>query len=389
MLERILSDQFLRKLDSIEYGRLTLTTPSGVRYEFEGSEPGVHANMQLNRWSALSNIMIKGDVGLADGYYRGAWDTDNLNNLIQFGVSNSSKLEHFISGNRVVNALVGFSYKMRLNTLQGSKRNIQEHYDLGNEFYKLWLDSSMTYSSAIFDDKDAKQSLEHAQANKYQRIVERLDRPTGNILEVGCGWGGFIEHAVTRGDHHVKGITLSNEQHQYAQQRLSNFDSDVVLEDYRHQNGKYDSIVSIEMFEAVGEKFWPIYFSKLASLLNRSGKAVIQTITIDDSSFDTYRKSSDCIRSYIFPGGMLPSKQRFSEEASRAGLKITDRYDFGQDYARTLEVWLHNFDRVSDKLLTLGFDDAFMRIWRFYLGICIAGFKTGKTDVMQVELQHV
>jgi cyclopropane-fatty-acyl-phospholipid synthase len=277
------------------------------------------------------------------------------------------------------------SYLLKLNSLKGSKKNIHAHYDLGNEFYKLWLDPTMTYSAAIY--KDQNETLEQAQHNKYDRIVDCLDQKSGSLLEVGCGWGGFAERAQDKGDFGIKGITLSEEQHDYARDRLGQ-KADIVLEDYRHQNGKFDNLVSIEMFEAVGERYWPTYFNKIGDLLSKNGKAVIQTITMNEHDFPRYRRGGDFIRSYIFPGGMLPSPSRFREEAEKVGLKAGNEFYFGQDYATTLEHWLKDFEAKRDEVKALGFDDGFIRLWRFYLAACVAGFRTGRTDVMQVELAH-
>ena len=243
----------------------------------------------------------------------------------------------------------------------------------------------MSYSSALF--RHDGESLEQAQYRKYDRMLERLGTNSGSLLEVGCGWGGLAERAITQNDFDVKGITLSEEQHAYAQQRLGD-DATIALEDYRSQDGKYDHIISIEMFEAVGEKFWPVYFNKLQSLLKHKGKAVIQTITIGEPFFERYRRGGDMLRSFIFPGGMLPSPTRFAEEASRAGLRVTDQFAFGKDYALTLKHWLKRFEESLPQIRLLGFDESFIRVWRFYLAVCIAGFASGRTDVMQMELQH-
>ena len=243
----------------------------------------------------------------------------------------------------------------------------------------------MTYSAAIY--KDQNETLEQAQHNKYDRIVDCLNQNSGSLLEVGCGWGGFAERAQDKGDFGIKGITLSEEQHDYARDRLGQ-KANIVLEDYRHQNGKFDNLVSIEMFEAVGERYWPTYFNKIGDLLSKNGKAVIQTITMNEHDFPRYRRGGDFIRSYIFPGGMLPSPSRFREEAEKAGLKAGNESYFGQDYATTLEHWLKDFEAKRDEVKALGFDDGFIRLWRFYLAACVAGFRTGRTDVMQVELAH-
>lgn len=330
-------------------------------------------------------MVRKGDIGFAEDYRAGNWETDNLTSLTTLGLVNRRALDRLVTGSNLSRTLSMLSYLLRLNSLKGSKKNIHAHYDLGNDFYKLWLDPSMTYSAAIF--KDQSESLEQAQNNKYDRILDCLNQDSGSLLEVGCGWGGFADRAQDQGDFNLKGVTLSEEQHDYARNRLGK-KANIVLEDYRHQEGKYDNIVSIEMFEAVGERYWPTYFSKIGKLLNKNGKAVIQTITMNEKDFPRYRRGGDFIRSYIFPGGMLPSPSKFKEEADKVGLKSGNEFYFGQDYAHTLEHWLRDFDQKKDQVKDLGFDDGFIRLWRFYLAACIAGFRTGRTDVMQVELSH-
>ncbi len=385
MFAKIASNQLFRRLENLDTGTLKLVTPDGKTRIFEGKNPGQHANMELRDWRVVSNLIRKGDIGLAEDYRAGNWETDDLTALTTLGLINKRTLENVVTGNNLYRTLSVLSYLLRLNSLKGSKKNIHAHYDLGNDFYQLWLDPSMTYSSAIF--KDQSEPLEQAQYNKYDRILDCVGDNSGRLLEIGCGWGGFAERANQRGDFTVKGITLSEEQHAYAQRRLGP-GADIVLEDYRHQQGKFDNIISIEMFEAVGERYWPTYFQKVSTLLKQGGKAVIQTITIDDQAFPRYRRGADFIRSYIFPGGMLPSPSVFKAEAKKCGLKTQNAFHFGHSYARTLEHWLEGFDQKYDQVKALGFDDGFIRLWRFYLSACIAGFNTGQTDVMQVELRH-
>lgn len=385
MLAQISSDQLFKRLDSMESGTLKLTTPDGKTRVFGGKYPGETASLELRDWRVVSNMMQKGDIGFAEDYRAGNWETDDLTALTTLGLKNRTALDRFLAGHNFSRTLSMLSYMLRLNSLKGSRKNIHAHYDLGNEFYKLWLDPSMTYSAAIFKDKS--EPLEQAQHNKYDRILDCLDQNSGSLLEVGCGWGGFAQRAQDRGDYNLKGVTLSEQQHEYAGKRLGN-KANIALEDYRHQSGKFDNIVSIEMFEAVGERYWQTYFNKIGNLLNKNGKAVIQTITMNDQDFPRYRRGGDFIRSYIFPGGMLPSPSRFRQEVNQAGLKSGNEFYFGQDYARTLEHWLHDFDLKRDQVKALGFDDGFIRLWRFYLSACIAGFKTGRTDVMHVEVSH-
>ena len=385
MFMKTATDHFLKQLDIIKHGSLKLTLPDGRTHYFSGDSHGATADMTITHWEVISNLLSKGDIGLADDYRKGLWDTSDLIALTTLALENRHALDNCLSGHPLSRVMAMLSYLFKLNTLRGSKKNIHAHYDLGNAFYSLWLDSTMTYSSAIFKGED--ETLEQAQHNKYDRILDLLDANSGDLLEVGCGWGGFAERAVTKTNLGLKGITLSEEQHHFARKRLKN-SANIVLEDYRHQQSKVDYLVSIEMFEAVGERYWSTYFNKIASLLKNKGKAIVQTITINDQDFASYRRGGDFIRSYIFPGGMLPSPSRFQEVAKDAGLMTGSPYFFGEDYATTLKHWLDNFDQQRDRVIELGFDEPFIRLWRFYLAACISGFKTGKTDVMQIELAH-
>lgn len=387
MYTKFTIDKVLKKLDTLSSGQLTLVTPDGKSRTFGGKSDGEIATLHIEDWSVIPNIVTKGDVGFAEDYRQGKWQTDDLVALTTLGLVNRSALDSVIAGSKVARMLTALSYMFKLNTLRGSRKNIHAHYDLGNDFYKLWLDPTMTYSSGIYNtDSD---DLITAQHNKYDRILNQMQTHCGAVLEIGCGWGGFTERAIRCGDYNIKGITLSTEQLAYANKRLSDCNNaQMALEDYRLQQGKFDHIVSIEMFEAVGERFWQTYFNKISSLLRKNGRAVIQTITINDNDFARYRRGGDFIRSYIFPGGMLPSPRIFTQQAKHAELKCEDSFTFGQDYARTLQAWLDTFDNKIDSVKALGFDDGFIRLWRLYLSGCIAGFKTGRTDVMQVALVH-
>lgn len=384
MLQRHAINKFLNALEGLKYGQFELHLPDGHCHQFEGSEPGAVGMMRIHDWRVIPAFAAKGDIGLAETYRDGWWESDDLTALLTLGVQNESAIGDYIYGSFFCQLASQIMYFFSRNTLKGSKRNIHAHYDLGNDFYGLWLDKTMTYSAALFDGEEA---LEHAQHRKYDRMIDRLGKTSGRLLEVGCGWGGFAERLLQRHDFELKGITISKAQHEYATRRL-NGSAQIALEDYRDQQSRYDSIISIEMFEAVGEKFWPVYFQKMQALLEPKGKAVVQTITMGEPYFEQYRKGGDMIRSFIFPGGMLPSASRFTAEASKAGLRVADRFAFGQDYARTLKCWLENFEHKLPQIRGLGFDEPFIRLWRFYLAVCIAGFETGRTDVMQMELQH-
>ncbi|MBI1330156.1 MAG: methyltransferase domain-containing protein [Alphaproteobacteria bacterium] len=381
-----LARQWRDALSRLRYGSITFVSPEGDEEIYAGAEAGPSARFHIREWAVLERLLSRGDIGLGEDYIAGAWDTDNIENLVSVFLLNLDELEGYAHGNWlnrlgfvIHNALV------RRNSVSGSKKNIQAHYDVGNDFYKLWLDETMTYSSALYPS-DAS-SLADAQRRKYGRILERLETDKGRVLEIGCGWGGFAEAAVDA-KHDVTGLTISPAQFGFATQRLGG-KADIRLEDYRDVRGTFDSIVSIEMFEAVGERYWPQYFRTVADRLKEGGRAVIQTIAIGDEYFAGYRKRSDFIRHYVFPGGMLPSLARFREEAERAGLKVLDTFRFGQHYARTLREWSRRMAERENEIRALGFDDRALRNWQFYLNICAATFSVGRSDVAQVELVRV
>jgi cyclopropane-fatty-acyl-phospholipid synthase len=384
MYKRIFK-KILKLLESVEYGSLKITDPDGKTYVFKGVKEGADAEIELYDYRALKDILLKGDIGFAKTYQEGLWESPDISSFLIFGIQNESSFGKLIYGGKIFQLFSKLLYFFRRNTEKGSRHNIHAHYDLGNEFYKLFLDESMTYSAALFDQGIS--CLKTGQEKKYERILNRIGDKAGSLLEIGCGWGGFANHALSKGGYDIKGITLSKEQHEYARNLLEG-KAEIMLEDYRHQNGLYDYIVSIEMFEAVGEKYWPVYFQKIKDLLHQKGKAVVQTITIDHKYFQAYRTTGDMIRTYIFPGGMLPSFERFKMEAEKVNLKLTDSFSFGQDYAKTLQGWLNNFEDRIDEVKKLGFDEPFIRIWKFYLSFCIAAFQTERTDVMQLELVH-
>lgn len=386
MFNEFVFNKILKRLDGLGVGSLKIQTPDQKSYVFKGDIAGAEADISIHDWRVIGNLATKGDIGFAEDYRDGLWETNDLTALLTVSIQNRVILDPFFSSDKLRNFFYQISYFFKRNSVQGSRKNIQAHYDLGNAFYKLWLDPTMTYSSALFDKPE--DDLVVGQTRKYDRIVDSLNGDSGRLLEIGCGWGGFADQALSRSkDYDIKGITLSEEQHSFATERLGGSAS-IVLEDYRHQEGQYDHIVSIEMFEAVGEKFWPTYFQKMAALLKQKGKAVVQTITIGDQNFEKYKNNTDFLRTFIFPGGLLPSPSRFNEEAQNAGLVPIHSFEFGHDYARTLEMWIQNFDDVYNKVKDIGFDDGFIRLWRFYLAGCAAAFKTGYINVRQVELQH-
>lgn len=383
----LVSDSYIEKswrkaLASLEYGSLEFIAPNGEVTLARGPGPGPDARFHIHDWQVLRRIMARGDIGLGEEYIAGSWQTDSVERLVSLFLLNLDHFENFSDGN-LLNRL-GFvihNALVRRNSVAGSSRNIKAHYDVGNDFYSLWLDPSMTYSSALYDGAA---DLYRAQQNKYERIISKFQGARAGVLEIGCGWGGFAERASAAG-HHVTGLTISPAQHKFAAKRLGG-GADIRLEDYRRCRGSFDNIVSIEMFEAVGEHYWPQYFSVVAERLKRGGRAIIQTITIRDELFAGYRRRSDFIRHYVFPGGMLPSLERFRHEAERAGLKFAGAFGFGQDYARTLREWLVRMQAQESAIRALGHDQQFLRNWEFYLGICAAAFAVDRTDVVQVEL---
>jgi cyclopropane-fatty-acyl-phospholipid synthase len=372
-------------LSHLEYGTLSFTAPNGEVRIFPGPRPGPEADFRIGDWSVIRHVASRGDIALGEDYIDGAWDTDNIENLIALFLLNLDHIDRFAHGSTIQR--LGFLLRdrvIRRNSVSGSERNIKSHYDVGNEFYRLWLDDTMTYSSALFDPPDL--NLAGAQCRKYDRILDKSPGARASVLEIGCGWGGFAQTATQRA-HDVTGITISPAQYSYAVNRL-NGAADIRLEDYRSVRGLFDMIVSIEMFEAVGEHYWGQFFDVVSQRLKRSGRAVIQTITIRDELFSAYRSRSDFIRHYVFPGGMLPSLKRFREEAEGAGLRIADVFSFGHDYVRTLREWSARLGACETEVRALGHNNAFLRNWQFYLGMCAAAFAVSRTDVVQVELRH-
>jgi cyclopropane-fatty-acyl-phospholipid synthase len=378
----------LGMLGRLEHGVLRLTIPDGTTLVFGEAGSELTASLVLKNWEPCTAALKSGDIGFAETYIAGHWQTDDLAALLELFIRNRTTLENAIYGSWWGGLLYRLRHLFNRNSKSGSRRNIHAHYDIGNRFYQLWLDPSMTYSSALF--ATAGQSLQEGQQAKYLRILEQLQLPAGGrVLEIGCGWGGFAEVATTRGAH-VTGLTLSTEQLDFAQQRLQQAglaqQAELRLQDYRDVQGEFDGIASIEMFEAVGETYWDSYFACVAQRLKRGGRACIQTITIDDPLFDRYRKGTDFIQQYIFPGGMLPSPSAFRAYAARHGLTVEAELGFGLDYARTLAEWHSEFNHRLDAVRAQGFDEGFIRTWQFYLAYCEAGFRARSTDVMQFTL---
>lgn len=373
----------------IQVGTLRVTLPDGTSHTFRGARPGPEADCRLHNWRAVLRMLSGGDVGFAEGYMCGDWSSRDLVRLLELAALNQRSLEDRVRGLGVVRLFDRFRHLLRANTRRGSRRNIQAHYDLGNAFYREWLDPTMTYSAGIY--ASAGETLEAAQIRKYDRLAKAVGaRPGMHILEIGCGWGGFAAHAAKTYGCRVTGITLSDEQHAFARERVQREGLsdliDIRIQDYRDVEGGYDAIVSIEMFEAVGEENWPQYFDVVRDRLADGGKAALQVITIDEGRFTQYRQGADFIQRYVFPGGMLPSPTAFREHAEERALTVEDTFFFGEDYAQTLAEWQARFNDAWPKIELLGFDARFRKLWDYYLAYCRAGFTTGGIDVGQFVL---
>ncbi|MBL8260196.1 MAG: class I SAM-dependent methyltransferase [Candidatus Competibacteraceae bacterium] len=371
-------------LDKLEGGAVEVRLPDGSGRLF-GS--GRHKVIwEVRDESLFGQVLARVDLGLAETYIDGVWDTSDLVGLLVLLVNNRQAIQKVWYGHWRQMLMARLRHWRNRNNRTGSRRNIMAHYDLGNEFYRLWLDPGMSYSSALYRGDEPPENLESAQRNKYRRILDRLRaKPGQSVLEIGCGWGAFAELASSEGLR-CTGLTLSPAQLSWAKRRAPG--AELRLQDYRDLGGQFDHVVSVEMFEAVGERWWPAYFKAVARALRPGGRALIQTITIDDERFARYRKGTDFIQQYIFPGGMLPSRQAFRAAAARQGLRVRDEYAFGQDYARTLAEWRRRFEANWKRVAALGFDERFRRLWRFYLCYCEAGFLTETIDVVQFELGH-
>ncbi|MCA3700357.1 MAG: class I SAM-dependent methyltransferase [Brevundimonas sp.] len=372
------------------YGTLTLTLPNGEVHRLEGATPGPAAVMQIIDYRFARRVLANGDIGYAEGYVAGEWDSPHLAVLLEVLASNYDHIRRLFDGNALMLAANWISHRLNRNSRTGSKKNIHAHYDLGNAFYEAWLDRTMTYSSARFDSPS--EPLEAAQTRKYADLARAMDlKPGMRVLEIGCGWGGFAEYAAREVGAHVTGVTISREQHDFARQRLFNAGlserTDIQLIDYRDVTGTFDRVASIEMFEAVGKEYWGAYFDKVHQALVPGGRAGLQIITIQDDLFDEYNARVDFIQKYIFPGGMLPSEARLQPVVEAAGLRWDAVDRFGIDYADTLARWDQRFQAAWADIRKMGgFDERFRRLWRFYLAYCEAGFRSRRTDVVQLAL---
>ena len=371
-------------------GRVDFILPDGRRFRAEGLKPGPVAEVTINNPDVFARLVREGDLGFCDAYLDGWWTTPDLQAFMDFIHADNDDMYDGFPGMALVRAWEKARFWFQSNTKRQALKNISYHYDLGNDFYSLWLDETMTYSSALFNT--SQESLEKAQIAKYASMVDQMGvKPGDHVLEIGCGWGGFAEYAAKERGLKVTGLTISKEQLEYAQKRIKSKGlSDKVnlkLQDYRDETGVYDGVASIEMFEAVGEKYWPVYFDKIKQCLKPGKHATLQIITIQDARWEVYRKSVDFIQKYIFPGGMLPSPSVLRKEVHRAGLSVQHSIEFGKSYSQTLRRWFEVFNNKWDNISAMGFDDRFRRMWNFYLTSCAATFESGNCDVTQITLQ--
>ena len=382
--------QVFRVLEKLGTGRLDFALPDGRRFRAEGRAPGPVAEVRVKNPDVFARLIREGDLGFCDAYLDGDWDTPDLQafmDLVQAPPNNG--VNDGFPGLGLVRAYERMRHFLRSNSRRQARRNIAYHYDLGNEFYRLWLDETMTYSSALF--RSGQESLEAAQTAKYAAMVDHMGaKPGDHLLEIGCGWGGFAEYAAGARGMRVTGLTISKEQRDFAMARMARAGLsdrvEIKLQDYRDETGSYDGIASIEMFEAVGEKYWPVYFGAVRDRLKPGANATLQIITVPDSRFEAYRRTVDFIQKYIFPGGMLPSPGALRREIAQAGLRLSGSVEFGQSYSRTLRRWYDTFNGRWAEVSRLGFDDRFRRMWNFYLTSCAGAFEGGNCDVTQITV---
>jgi cyclopropane-fatty-acyl-phospholipid synthase len=387
-----LAASVLRKvLSAMDKGRLTFVFPDGTRADCRGRRPGPEATIVIHDKSALRRLLFSGDVAFAEAFIRGEWSTPDLAAVIEVAATNGDSFMRAIEGFPPARFANWLAHRLRANSRAGSRRNISAHYDLGNDFYRLWLDPQMFYSSGLYRSGD--ETLEQAQRNKVDFVLDLLDARKGeSVLEIGCGWGGLAVAMAHGGAGPITGLTLSKEQLAHARgvvaAHADDARIDLRLEDYRDIRGKFDRIVSIEMIEAVGREYWPVYFATLRDRLAEGGHIVLQAITIEDSRFEKYLATPDFIQRYIFPGGALPCPSALADEAQRAGLRLETIETFGDGYARTLVEWRRRFHENWSQIEALGFDASFHRLWDYYLCYCEGGFRAGAIDVGLYKLTH-
>ncbi|UWR17016.1 cyclopropane-fatty-acyl-phospholipid synthase family protein [Sulfitobacter sp. M368] len=376
----------------MQRGRLDFVLPDGRRFRAEGKLPGPVAELHIHNDDLFSRLIREGDLGFSDAYLDEWWSTPDLQAFMDLVHADNDELYDGFPGLSMVRLFEKMRFWLQSNSKTQARKNISYHYDLGNDFYGLWLDDTMTYSSALFDE-NAQLSLEAAQTEKYKSMVDQMGvKPGDHVLEIGCGWGGFAEYAAKERGLKVTGLTISEEQFKFAKERIEKAglsgQVNLKLQDYRDETGHYDGIASIEMFEAVGEKYWPTYFNALRDCLKPGRAATLQIITVDHARWDVYKRGVDFIQKYIFPGGMLPSPVILREQVEKAGLIVDKSIEFGKSYDITLRRWHETFNDKWDQITTLGFDDRFRRMWNFYLTSCAATFDSGNCDVTQITVRR-
>ena len=372
-------------------GRVDFVMPDGRTFRADGKRPGHVAELRVHNPGLFARLIREGDLGFCDAYLDNWWSTPDLQAFMDLVHADNEDIYDGFPGQGLVRMFEKLRFWMQRNHKSQARKNISYHYDLGNEFYGLWLDDTMTYSSALFET--GQESHEAAQTAKYKSMVDQMGVKEGDhVLEIGCGWGGFAEYAAKDRGLKVTGLTISQEQFNYAQERIEKAGiSDLVefkLQDYRDEKGTYDGIASIEMFEAVGEKYWPIYFETVRERLKPGANATLQIITVDDRRWDIYKNSVDFIQKYIFPGGMLPSPKALREQVVKAGLEVERSIEFGPSYNISLRRWHETFNDKWDQIAEMGFDDRFRRMWNFYLTSCAATFDSGNCDVTQITIKR-
>ncbi len=383
--------QVFRVAGTLANGQLDFVLRDGRRFRVQGAGPGPVAEICVEDDDIFARLIREGDLGFCEAYLEGGWTTPDLQALMDLVHQDNEGIYDGFPGLGLVRAYERLRHRLRANSKSQAKKNIAHHYDLGNAFYELWLDPSMTYSSALF--QTGQESLACAQRAKYASLVDRMGvTPGDHVLEIGCGWGGFAEYAAAERGLKVTGLTISRAQYAYAQERINRAGlSDRVifkLQDYRDERGIYDGIASIEMFEAVGERYWPVYFDTVRERLKPGRNATLQIITLQDKRFEIYRKGVDFIQKYIFPGGMLPSPTVLRQEIEKARLSLVGSFEFGDSYSQTLRRWHEIFNERWDEIAHLGFDARFQRMWNFYLTSCAGAFRGGNCDVTQITVSR-
>ncbi|NOX73745.1 MAG: class I SAM-dependent methyltransferase [Alphaproteobacteria bacterium] len=372
-------------------GRIDFRLPDGRVFRAQGDSPGQAVELVVHNPDCFARLIREGDLGFSDAYLEGWWSTSDLQMFMDVLLDGNEEVFDGFPGMGLVRFYERMRHWMNRNSRAQAKKNISYHYDLGNNFYAKWLDETMTYSSALFET--GQEDMSKAQTAKYASLVDQMGvKPGDHVLEIGCGWGGFAEYAAGVRGLRVTGLTISQEQHDFAVERIKKAGLsdkvEIVMRDYRDEKGVYDGIASIEMFEAVGEKFWPAYFETVRERLKPGARATLQIITISEKRFEVYRKGVDFIQKHIFPGGMLPSRTALKEQIAKAGLKPVRSIEFGESYSQTLRRWSERFNAKWDDIAAMGFDERFRRMWNYYLASCAAAFKSGNCDVTQVTMSR-